>query len=177
MALIRTVRGFTPKIGENVFLAETAVIIGEVEIADHSSIWYHAVVRGDVHWIKIGRQTNIQDGAIVHCTYQKAPTTIGNHVTIGHGAIVHGCTLYDYVLVGMGAKILDHAVVPENCIIAAGALVLERSVLESGYLYAGMPAQKIKPLTEAQLAGLRRYADNYVMYSQWFLENTVSVSV
>ncbi|MCS7074817.1 MAG: gamma carbonic anhydrase family protein [Bacteroidia bacterium] len=170
MALIRPVRSFTPRFGERCFLAETAVIIGDVIMGNECSVWYNAVVRGDVHSIRIGNRTNIQDGAVIHCTYQKASTQIGNNVTIGHLALVHGCTIEDNVLVGMGAKILDHAVVQSEVIIAAGAVVLEKSVLESGWLYAGIPVKKIKPLTDAQLAGLRTYADNYVMYSQWFQE-------
>ena len=170
MALIRSVRGFTPQIAPDVFLAETAVVIGEVSIGEGSSVWYGAVVRGDVHRITIGRQVNIQDGAILHCTYQQAPLWIGDRVSIGHGAIVHGCTVQERVLIGMGAKVLDHAVVPPDVIIAAGALVLERAELESGWLYAGLPAKKVKPLTEAQLALLRRLPDNYVIYAGWFSE-------
>jgi len=171
MAFIRSVRGFMPQIAADVFLAETAVIIGDVVIGEGSSVWYNAVVRGDVHSIRIGKNTNIQDGAIIHCTYQKASTTIGNNVTIGHSAIIHGCTLHDFVLIGMGAKVLDHAVVPENTMVAAGGLVLERMVLESGFLYAGVPVKKIKALTDKQIEGLRTYANNYILYSQWFREN------
>jgi carbonic anhydrase/acetyltransferase-like protein (isoleucine patch superfamily) len=168
MALIRTVRGFTPILGEGVFLAETAVVIGEVTLGARVSVWYGAVVRGDVHSITIGADTNIQDGAILHCTYQKAPLVIGARVSIGHGAIVHGCTVHDDVLIGMGAKVLDHAVIPPRVIIAAGALVLERAELESGYLYAGVPARRIKPLTAEQHTLLDRLPGNYVMYAGWF---------
>lgn len=171
MAFIRTVRGLTPQIGNNVFLAENSVIIGEVEIGDNSSVWYNVVLRGDVHSIQIGQNTNVQDGTIVHCTYQKAATTIGNHVTIGHSAVIHGCTLHDFVLVGMGAIIMDHAVVEKDTIIAAGSLLLERTRAESGFLYAGRPAKKIKPLSPEQIEGIRTYSQNYLMYSQWFLQS------
>ncbi|MCS7085783.1 MAG: gamma carbonic anhydrase family protein, partial [Bacteroidia bacterium] len=142
--LIRSVRGFTPQIHPTVFLAETAVVIGDVVIGPESSVWYNVVIRGDVHSIRIGSRSNIQDGAVVHCTYQKAKTDIGNNVTVGHGAIVHGCTLHDFVLIGMGAKVLDHAVVESESVVAAGSVVLERTVVESGWLYAGVPAKKVK---------------------------------
>jgi carbonic anhydrase/acetyltransferase-like protein (isoleucine patch superfamily) len=166
--LIRPVRGIIPQIDPSVFIAENAVIIGDVVIGPQSSIWYNVVIRGDVHSIRIGARSNIQDGAIVHCTYQKAKTTIGDNVTVGHGAIVHGCTLQDFVLIGMGAKVLDHAVVETESVVAAGSVVLERTVVESGWLYAGVPAKKVKPLSPEQIAGLRKYADGYVMYSDWF---------
>jgi carbonic anhydrase/acetyltransferase-like protein (isoleucine patch superfamily) len=170
MPIIRSVRGHAPVIGKDVFIAENAVVVGQVTIGDQCSIWYNAVIRGDVHSIDIGAQTNIQDGAILHCTYQKARLVIGSRVNIGHAAIVHGCTVHDEVLIGMGAKILDHAVVNSKVIVAAAALVLENTVLESGYLYAGVPARQIKPLTPEQLALLARLPDNYIMYSQWFTE-------
>ncbi len=166
--LIRAVRGFVPQIHPSVFVAENAVVIGDVVIGPDSSVWYNVVIRGDVHSIRIGSRSNIQDGAVVHCTYQKAKTTIGDNVTVGHGAIVHGCTLHDFVLVGMGAKILDDAVVESESVVAAGSVVLERTVVESGWLYAGVPAKKVKRLTEEQILGLRKYADGYVMYSDWF---------
>lgn len=166
--LIRSVRGFTPQIHPSVFVAENAVIIGDVVIGPDSSVWYNVVIRGDVHSIRIGSRSNIQDGAVVHCTYQKAKTTIGDNVTVGHGAIVHGCTLHDFVLVGMGAKVLDDAVVEPESVIAAGSVVLERTVVESGWLYAGVPAKKVKRLSDEQILGLRKYADGYVMYSDWF---------
>ena len=169
MALVKTLRGVTPVIGKEVFLAETCVIIGDVVIGDYSSVWYNVVIRGDVHAIRIGAHSNIQDGAVVHCTYQKAATHIGNHVTVGHSAIVHGCTIHDYVLVGMGAKVLDNAVLQSDVIIAAGALVLENTVTESGWLYAGVPARKVKPLTPEHIEGIRKYAQAYDMYSQWYL--------
>lgn len=168
MPIIKTLNGITPKIHDSVFIAENAVIIGEVIIEQESSVWYNVVIRGDVHSIRIGQQSNIQDGSIVHCTYQKASTQIGNYVTVGHGAIIHGCTLEDYVLIGMGAKVLDHAVVQPNSIVAAGSLVLERSIIESGFLYAGVPAKKIKPLSDKQIEGIRFYASQYKMYSGWY---------
>lgn len=157
--------------GANCYLAENAVVAGDVVMGDDCSVWFHAVVRGDVNAIRMGNKVNVQDGAIIHCTYLKAPTTIGNNVSIGHRAIVHGCTLHDNVLVGMGAIVMDHAVVEENCLIAAGAVVLENSVLESGYIYAGVPAKKIKPLSPEQFKHMiDRIADNYVMYADWFRE-------
>ncbi|GIV25556.1 MAG: hypothetical protein KatS3mg026_1248 [Bacteroidia bacterium] len=168
MAIIRPLLGKVPRIGEGTFLAETAVVIGDVEIGRDCSVWYHVVIRGDVHFIRIGNRTNIQDGAILHCTYQKAPLVIGDEVTIGHGAIVHGCTLGNRVLVGMGAIILDHAEVPDEVLIAAGALVPQGARLESGYLYAGVPARPIKPLSEEQRQSLLQYASRYVMYKAWY---------
>lgn len=137
-------------------------------MGSHCSVWFNAVVRGDVNSIRVGDNTNIQDGAVIHCTYLKAPTVIGANVSIGHNALVHGCTLKDHVLVGMGSIIMDHALVEEYCIIAAGAIVLERTVCESGYIYAGIPARKIKPITEEQRAMLSQLPQNYIMYSGWF---------
>lgn len=169
MALIKPVKGIHPKFGNNCYLAENATIVGDVEMGADCSVWFQAVVRGDVNSIRIGDKVNIQDGAVIHCTYEKAPTTIGNRVSIGHRAIVHGCTLKDNVLVGMGAIIMDHAVVEENCLIAAGAVVLENSHLESGYIYGGIPAKKLKALSpEAFKDNIERIADNYLMYSSWF---------
>ncbi|RMG84220.1 MAG: gamma carbonic anhydrase family protein [Bacteroidetes bacterium] len=169
MALIKTVRGFTPQWGENVYLAENATLIGDVQMGNDCSVWFQAVVRGDVHAIRIGDKVNIQDGAIIHCTYERAPTHIGNRVSIGHRAIVHGCTLKDNVLVGMGAIVMDHAVVEENVLIAAGAVVLENSVLESGHIYAGVPARKVKKLSpEVFQDNIERIANNYLKYAGWF---------
>lgn len=170
MALILPVKGVYPKIDENCFIAENATITGDVEIGKQCSVWFNAVIRGDVNSIKIGNKTNIQDGAIIHCTYEKAATVIGNNVSIGHRAIVHGCTVEDNSLVGMGAIVMDHAVVQKNCIIAAGAVVLENTICESGYIYAGIPARKVKQLTQEQIEGLKKTANNYVMYSGWFQE-------
>jgi len=169
MPIIKTLRGMSPQLGADCFIAENAVIIGDVVLGDRCSVWYNVVIRGDVHSIRIGNESNVQDGAIIHCTYQKAPTTIGNRVTIGHSAIVHGCTVQDSVLIGMGAKVLDLAVIESNVIVAAGSLVLEKSVLESGFLYAGVPAKKMKPLSEAQIQGIQFYASQYVMYREWYL--------
>ncbi len=169
--IILPVNGHHPQIGENVFIAPNATIVGEVIIGNNCSFWFNTVVRGDVHRIEIGQNSNIQDGAILHCTYQKAALKIGNEVSIGHGAIVHGCTIHDRVLIGMGAKVLDHAVIESEVIIAAGAIVLENFHAESGYLYAGIPARKIKPLTDAQKELLKRTANNYILYSSWFTDN------
>jgi carbonic anhydrase/acetyltransferase-like protein (isoleucine patch superfamily) len=169
MALIKEVRGFTPQFGNNCYLAENATIIGDVVMGDDCSIWFQAVVRGDVHSIRMGNKVNVQDGAIIHCTYKTAPTTIGNNVSIGHRAIVHGCTLKNNILVGMGAIIMDHAVVEDHVLIAAGAVVLEKSHLESGFIYAGVPAKKIKAISEEQFKGtIERISNNYVMYAGWF---------
>src|ERR1043165_1916971 len=150
MPVILPVKGFSPEFGKNCFLAENATIVGDVIIGDDCSIWFNAVVRGDVNSIRIGNKVNIQDGAVIHCTYQKAKTIIGSDCSIGHNAIVHGCTLEDHVLIGMGAIVMDHAVVEKYCIVAAGAIVLENTRLESGHIYAGAPAKKIKPITEEQ---------------------------
>lgn len=168
MAIIKEVRGKNPVFGKNVFLADNAVVIGEVEMGDDCSVWFNGIVRGDVHYIKIGNKVNIQDNAVLHCTYQKAPLTIGNNVSIGHSAIVHGCTLEDNVLVGMGAIVMDHAYVEKNSIIAAGAIVLENTRVESGSIYAGIPAKKVKEVSQEQFEGtISRIANNYVMYSGW----------
>ncbi len=169
MALILPVKNVFPEIGNNCFLAENSTIVGDVVIGDNCSVWFSAVIRGDVNYIRIGDNTNIQDGAVIHCTYQKAATEIGNYVSIGHNALVHGCTLCDHVLIGMGAIVMDHAIVNEYCIIAAGAIVLENTVCEAGYLYAGIPARKIKPLTEHQIEMLNKLPENYKLYSTWFI--------
>jgi carbonic anhydrase/acetyltransferase-like protein (isoleucine patch superfamily) len=168
MPLILPVKDKYPKIGENNFIAENATIVGDVTLGDNCSVWFNAVIRGDVNAITIGNESNIQDGAVIHATYLKAATFIGNRVSIGHNAIVHGCTVQDNVLIGMGAIVMDHAVVEEYCIIAAGSVVLENTTCETGYLYAGTPAKKIKPITEEQRALLNKLPDNYVMYSSWF---------
>ncbi|MCX7606255.1 MAG: gamma carbonic anhydrase family protein [Bacteroidia bacterium] len=170
MAIVRSLGGKTPQIGEGTFLAETAVLIGDVILGRECSVWYHVVIRGDVHYIRIGDRTNIQDGAVLHCTYQRAPLEIGNEVTIGHGAIVHGCTIGNRVLVGMGAILLDHAEIPDEVLIAAGALVPQGAKLERGYLYAGVPARAVKPLSPEQLQSLGEYASRYVMYKEWYKE-------
>lgn len=162
MALIKPFKNVIPQIAQNVFLAENATIIGDVEIGEGSSIWYQAVLRGDVGKIIIGKRTNIQDGAIVHCTTGLTPSIIGDEVVVGHRAIIHGCTIEDQVLIGMGAIILDEAVIPSHTIIGAGALVPQKSQLESGYLYAGVPAKKIKPLSDAQKMMIKMGALHYV---------------
>jgi len=170
MPVILPVKDKNPTWGEDCFIAENATIVGDVVMGSGCSVWFNAVIRGDVHYIKIGDNTNIQDGAVIHATYLKAPTSIGNNVSIGHNALVHGCTLHDHTLVGMGAIVMDHAIVNEFVIIAAGAVVLENTICESGFLYAGMPAKRIKPLTEEQLAMLKQLPKNYIMYSGWFKE-------
>lgn len=169
MALIKPVNGKSPQFGENIYLAENATVVGDVTMGDNCSVWFNAVVRGDVHFIKIGNKVNIQDGAVLHCTYQQAPLTIGNNVSIGHNALVHGCTLHDNVLVGMGAIVMDKVVVGENSIIAAGAVVLENTVVEPGSIYAGVPAKFVKKVDpELQKGQIERIANNYVMYASWF---------
>ena len=169
MTLIKTVRDFTPQFGKNCYLADNATIIGDVVMGDDCSVWFQAVVRGDVNFIRMGNKVNIQDGAIIHGTYLKAGTTIGNNVSIGHRALVHGCTIHDNVLVGMGAIVMDHTVVEENVLIAAGAVVLENSHLEAGHIYAGVPAKKVKPIpAEVFQHNIERIANNYVMYAEWF---------
>ena len=171
MALIKAVKGIKPVFGNNCFLAENSTVVGEVTMGDDCSVWFNAVIRGDVNFIKIGNKVNIQDGAVIHCTYQKTGTTIGNNVSIGHNAIVHGCTIHDDVLIGMGAIVMDNVVIHSNCIIAAGAIVLENTVVEEGSVYAGIPAKKVKAINPALLQGeVHRIANNYLMYSSWFKE-------
>jgi carbonic anhydrase/acetyltransferase-like protein (isoleucine patch superfamily) len=171
MALIKKVKGVSPVFGKNCFLADNATITGDVILGDDCSIWFNAVVRGDVHSIRIGNNVNIQDGAIVHCTYQKAPVNIGNNVSIAHNAIIHGCTIHDNVLIGMGAIIMDGAVIHSNSIIGAGALVKEGTVVESGSVYAGIPAVKIKDIDQSLLEGqVNRISRNYNMYASWYGE-------
>ena len=158
-----------PAFGRDCFLADTAVIIGDVVMGDLCSVWWNAVIRGDVNAIRIGHRVNIQDGAVLHCTFEKSQTIIGNDVSIGHNAIVHGCTIEDEVLIGMGAIVMDLAVVQKHVIVAAGAVVLENSVLESGWIYAGTPAKKLKELEEENLQFfITRTAENYIRYSNWF---------
>ncbi len=169
MALIKTLKGFTPQYGENCFFADNATVIGDVKMGDNCSVWFNAVIRGDVHYIRMGHQVNVQDGAVIHATYQKSPTTIGNYVSIAHNAIVHGCTIRDNVLIGMGAIIMDDAVVENNAIIAAGALVAKGTVVESGSVYAGVPAKKIKDINVELIEGeIRRIANSYIKYAGWY---------
>ncbi len=171
MALIKSVRGKHPKFGENCYIAENATVIGEVEMGNDCSIWFNAVVRGDVHYIKMGNKVNVQDGAIIHCTYQTAPTTIGNNVSIAHNAIVHGCTIEDNVLIGMAAIVMDGAVIKSNSIVAAGAVVLEGTIVESGSVYAGMPARKVKEIDPHRLEEtVNRIANAYPTYASWVKE-------
>ena len=171
MALIKSVRGFKPVFGANCYLAENATIVGDVIMGDDCSVWFTAVIRGDVNSIRIGNKVNIQDGVIIHATYQRAATHIGDHVSLGHRAIIHGCTLHNNVLVGMGAIIMDHAVVEENCLIAAGAVVLENTRCEAGHIYAGVPARKVKAISAEKFQDtIKRISDAYVMYAGWFKE-------
>ena len=171
MALVKELLGKTPSFGENCFLAETAVIIGDVVMGKDCSIWYNAVLRGDVHFIKMGDKVNVQDNAMIHCTYQKSPTTIGNNVSIGHNAIVHGCTIHDNVLIGMGAIVMDDCVVESYSIIAAGAVVTQKSHIKEGELWAGIPAKKIGMVSQNLKEGeIERIANNYVKYSGWYKE-------
>ena len=169
MALIRSVKGVRPRWGKNCFLADNATLTGDVVMGDDCSVWFNAVVRGDVHFIRIGNNVNIQDGVIIHCTYQKAPVTIGNNVSIAHGAIVHGCNIHDNVLVGMGAIIMDGCVIESNTVIAAGAVVSKNTVVRSGSVYAGVPAKKIKDVDVLLLEGeIHRISKNYNMYASWY---------
>ncbi len=155
--------------GRDCFIAENATIVGEVNMGDECSVWFNAVIRGDVHFIKMGNKVNVQDGAVIHCTYERAPTTIGNNVSIGHNAIVHGCTVKDNVLIGMGSILMDHCVIESNSIIAAGAVVTQGTHVEAGSIYAGMPAKKIKDISPELTEGeINRIANNYVKYASWF---------
>ncbi|MEK9612463.1 MAG: gamma carbonic anhydrase family protein [Flavobacteriaceae bacterium] len=169
--LIKSVRGFSPSYGKDCFFAENATLIGDVIMGDECSVWYQAVIRGDVNSIRIGDRVNIQDGAVIHATYQTAATFIGDRVSIGHNALVHGCTLHDHVLVGMGSIIMDHCEVGSNSIIAAGAVVTQNTLIEPGSIYAGVPAKKIKEvdpnLTKNEI---ERIATNYLKYASWFKE-------
>jgi carbonic anhydrase/acetyltransferase-like protein (isoleucine patch superfamily) len=168
MAIIKSLRGFTPVFGDNCFLADNAVVVGEVTMGNNCTVWFNAVVRGDVHSITIGNNTNIQDGAVIHCTYQKAKTIIGSNVSVAHQAVVHGCTIEDNVLVGMGAIIMDDAVIGTNSVIAAGAIVLPGTKVEAGSIYAGIPAKRVKDISEEMKAVIVRTAKNYPMYAEWY---------
>lgn len=169
MALILDCRGITPKFGNNNFIAPNATIVGDVEMGDDCSIWFNAVIRGDVNSIRIGNSVNIQDGAVLHCTYEKTKVNIGNNVSIGHNALVHGCTIEDNVLIGMGAIVMDNCYIEKNALIAAGAVVLENTRVEAGSIYAGVPAKKVKQLSEEVFKDQNeRIANNYLMYSGWF---------
>ena len=168
MALIRPVKGIAPTLGRNCFLAENATVVGDVVLGHDCSVWFNAIIRGDVHYIRIGNNVNIQDGVVIHCTYRKAPVNIGNNVSIAHNAIIHGCTIHDDVLVGMGAILMDDVVVGNNSIIAAGALVTKGTVVEPNSVYAGMPAKRIKDTGKDLSEGeIRRIASSYGIYASW----------
>ena len=169
MPVILPVKGVLPSFGNDCFIAPNATIVGDVVMGNDCSVWFNAVLRGDVNIIRIGNKVNVQDGAIIHCTYLKAATIIGNNVSIGHNAIVHGCVIEDNVLIGMGAIVMDNVLVGSNSIIAAGAVVLENTQVEPGSIYAGVPAKKVKDISQEMISGeINRIADNYVMYSGWF---------
>ena len=169
MALIMHVDGVYPTIGENCFIAPNATIVGDVVMGKDCSVWFNAVLRGDVNSIRMGDKVNVQDGAVIHCTFKKTKTILGNNVSIGHNALVHGCTVHDNVLIGMGAIVMDNVVVHSNTIIAAGAVVLEGTICEAGSIYAGVPAKKVKDIDEEKIEGeIGRIANNYVRYSDWF---------
>lgn len=171
MALILPVKGVLPQQGNNCFIAPNATICGDVIMGDDCSVWFNAVVRGDVNSIRMGNKVNVQDGAVIHCTYEKTKTIIGNNVSIGHNAIVHGCTVEDDVLIGMGAIVMDNVLVGKNSIIAAGAVVLENTIIEAGSIYAGVPAKKVKKVSQELMNGeIKRIANNYLMYAGWFKE-------
>jgi carbonic anhydrase/acetyltransferase-like protein (isoleucine patch superfamily) len=167
--LVKSVNGKSPVIPEDCYVAENATIVGEVSFGHSCSVWFNAVIRGDVNFISIGNKVNIQDGAVVHCTYQKHPTIIGSNVSIGHNAIVHGCVIKDSVLIGMGAIVMDNCVIESNSIVAAGAVITQNTVVESGTIWAGVPAKKVKDIDQSDFAGeIERISNNYVMYSGWF---------
>ncbi len=167
--IIKELNGIKPQFGKDCYFAENCVVIGNVIMGYQCSIWYNAVVRGDVHYIKIGNKVNIQDGVIIHATYKTSPTNIGNNVSIGHNALVHGCTIHDNVLVGMGAIIMDDCIIESNSIIAAGAVVTKNTLVKSGSVYAGTPAKKIKDISQELISGeIERIANNYVKYAGWY---------
>ncbi|MCF8274117.1 MAG: gamma carbonic anhydrase family protein [Flavobacteriaceae bacterium] len=169
MPIIKTLNGITPQIPDDCYIAENATIVGDVTMGNQCSIWFNAVIRGDVHYIKMGNKVNVQDGAVIHATYKTSPTTIGNNVSIGHNALVHGCTIHDNVLIGMGSIVMDDCVIESNSIIAAGAVVTKKTKIESGSIYAGIPAKKVKDISEELISGeINRIADNYVKYSSWY---------
>lgn len=169
MAIIKELNGHKPIFGNDCFLAETAVVVGEVSMGDNCSLWFNSVIRGDVHYIKMGNKVNVQDNAVIHATYKKSPTNIGNNVSIGHNAIVHGCTLHDNVLIGMGAIVMDNCVVESYAIIASGAVVTQKTHIKEGEIWAGIPAKKVGVVSKELKEGeIERIANNYVMYSSWY---------
>ncbi|UAY51686.1 gamma carbonic anhydrase family protein [Ferruginibacter albus] len=168
-AVILPVNGVSPTFGNNCFIAPNATIVGDVVCGDDCSFWFNAVVRGDVNSIRLGNKVNVQDGAVIHCTFEKTKAIVGNNVSIGHNAIVHGCVIEDNVLIGMGAIVMDNVKVGSNSIIAAGAVVLENTIVEAGSIYAGVPAKKVKAISQELISGeINRIADNYLKYSGWF---------
>ena len=169
MPVILPVKGIQPQLGKNCFIAPNATIVGDVVTGDDCSIWFNAVVRGDVNSIRMGNKVNIQDGAVIHCTYQKTVVELGNNVSVGHNAIVHGCKVHDNVLIGMGAIVMDNCVIESNTIIAAGAVVTEGTHVPAGCIFAGVPAKKVKDISQELIRGeIDRIANNYLMYSGWF---------
>ena len=169
MAYIYPVKGISPEMGNNCFIAPNATIVGDVIMGNDCSVWFNAVIRGDVNSIRMGNKVNIQDGAVVHCTFGKTTTYIGNNVSVGHNAIVHGCVIEDNVLIGMGSIVMDNCRIGSNCIIAAGAVVLENTQVEPGSIYAGVPAKKVKDISHELINGeINRIAENYLKYSKWF---------
>ncbi len=169
MSLILPVNGVLPQMGEDCFIAPNATIVGDVIMGDQCSVWFNAVIRGDVNSVRMGNKVNVQDGAVIHCTFEKTKAIIGNNVSIGHNAIVHGCVIYDNVLIGMGSIVMDNAQIGSNSIIAAGAVVLENTVVEPGSIYAGVPAKKVKDISQELISGeINRIAENYLKYSSWF---------
>jgi len=167
--ILKEILGKKPSFGKDCYFADNAAVIGDVEMGNECSVWFNAVVRGDVHYIKMGNRVNIQDGAVIHGTYQKSPTNIGNNVSIAHNAVVHGCTIHDNVLIGMGAIILDDSIINSNTIIAAGAVVTKGTVVESGSIYAGVPAKKVKDIRQELISGeIERIAENYLKYASWY---------
>jgi carbonic anhydrase/acetyltransferase-like protein (isoleucine patch superfamily) len=169
--IIKTVNGKSPSIPADCYVAENATIVGDVSFGASCSVWFNAVIRGDVNFITIGNKVNIQDGAVIHCTYKKHPTIIGSNVSIGHNAIVHGCIIHDNVLIGMGAIVMDNCVIESNSIVAAGAVITQNTVVSSGSIWAGVPAKKVKDIDQSDFAGeIDRISDNYVMYASWFKE-------
>jgi carbonic anhydrase/acetyltransferase-like protein (isoleucine patch superfamily) len=168
MALIKTIKDKTPQLGAGCWLADNATLVGDVVMGDNCTVWFNAVVRGDVHEIRIGNNSNIQDGAVIHGTYQQSGTYIGNNVSIAHNAVVHGCTIHDNVLIGMGAIVMDRAIIQEGAVIAAGAVVLAGTLVEGNSIYAGIPARKVKETGPEMKEVIRRTANNYPMYASWF---------
>ncbi len=167
--IIKELNGLSPRYGKECFFAENAVLVGDVVMGDFCSVWYHAVIRGDVHYIKMGNKVNVQDGAVIHATYKTSPTHIGNNVSIGHNALVHGCTIHDNVLIGMGAIVMDDCVIESNSIIAAGAVLTKNTHVPSGTIFAGVPAKKVKDISPELITGeIERIADNYITYAGWY---------